>query len=51
MKLDVSDDDVFQEKTVPSGTMLAGWSLLVRALAIAGPVRPPELCLRAARPR
>jgi hypothetical protein len=42
MKLDVSDDDVFQEKTVPSGTMLAGWSLLVRALAIAGPVRHPS---------
>jgi hypothetical protein len=42
MRLDVSDVDVFQEKTVPHGTKLAGWSLLVRSLAIAGPVRHPS---------
>ena len=42
MRLDVSDTDVFQEKTVPHGTNLAGWSLLVRTLAIAGPVRHPS---------
>lgn len=42
MRLDVSDVDVFQEKTVPHGTKLAGWSLLVRALSVAGPVRHPS---------
>jgi hypothetical protein len=42
MRLDVSDVVVFQEKTVPHGTKLAGWSLLVRALDIAGPVRHPS---------
>ena len=42
MRLDVSDVDVFQEKTLPHGTELAGWSLLARALSIAGPVRHPS---------
>jgi hypothetical protein len=42
MRLDASDVGVFQEKTVPHGTKLAGWSLLVRALSIAGPVRHPS---------
>jgi len=31
----------FQEKTVPHGTKLAGWSLLVNDLRIAAPVRRP----------
>ena len=39
MRLDVGEVDVFQEETVPRGTKLAGWSLLVQALNIAGPVR------------
>jgi hypothetical protein len=42
MRLDVGDVDVFQEKTVPRGTKLAGWSRLVQALSIAGPVRHPS---------
>jgi len=33
---------VFQEKTVPNGTRLAGWAALVHALAIPGPVRRPS---------
>ena len=33
---------VFQEKTVPNGTRLAGWAALVHALAIPAPVRRPS---------
>lgn len=33
---------VFQEKTVPNGTRLAGWSALVRELGIKAPVRRPS---------
>jgi hypothetical protein len=33
---------IFQEKTVPDGTKLAGWAALVHALAIQAPVRRPS---------
>jgi len=41
MKLDVSDDDVFQEKTVPSGTMLAAGPARARTCH-RRPVRHPS---------
>ena len=42
MKLDPAPITVFQEKTVPDGTRLAGWAALVHALAIPAPVRRPS---------
>jgi hypothetical protein len=42
MKLNPAPITVFQEKTVPNGTRLAGWAVLVHALAIPGPVRQPS---------
>ena len=42
MKLDSAPIAVFQEKTVPNGTRLAGWAALVHALPIPGPVRRPS---------
>src|SRR5271157_3635663 len=42
MKLDLAPIMVFQEKTIPNGTRLAGWAALVHALAIPGPVRRPS---------
>jgi hypothetical protein len=39
MKLNPAPITVFQEKAVPNGTRLAGWAVLVHALAIPGPVR------------
>ncbi len=33
---------VFQEKTVPDGTRLAGWAALIQALALQAPVRKPS---------
>jgi hypothetical protein len=42
MKIDPAPTSVFQEKTVPNGTRLAGWAALVHALAIPGPVRRPS---------
>jgi hypothetical protein len=33
---------VFQHKTVPGGTKLAGWAALVQKLALRGPVRRPS---------
>ena len=33
---------VFQERTVPAGSRLAGWSQLTRSLGIAAPVRKPS---------
>src|SRR5665811_2574010 len=42
MKLDPAPIAVFQEKTVPNGTRLAGWAALVHALPIPGPVRRPS---------
>ncbi len=39
MKLAPAPVAVFQEKTVPDGTRLAGWAAIVQALALKGPVR------------
>lgn len=41
MNLTAADVPVFQEKTVPQGTKLAGWARLVQALGISAPVRSP----------
>src|ERR1039458_8643506 len=42
MRLALAPIAVFQEKTVPDGTRLAGWAALVQALALRGPVRRPS---------
>lgn len=42
MKLALTPTAVFQGKTVPNGTRLAGLAALVHALAIAGPIRRPS---------
>ena len=39
MYLESAPIAVFQENTIPGGTMLAGWAALVHALAIPAPVR------------
>ena len=43
MRIDTTPVQVFQEKTVPTGTRLAGWAALVRALNVQAPVRRPSL--------
>jgi hypothetical protein len=42
MKLDLGAPAIFQEKSVPDGSQLAGWAALVQALAISAPVRRPS---------
>jgi hypothetical protein len=42
MKLAPAPITVFQEKTVPYGTKLAGWAALVHALAVPAPIRRPS---------
>jgi hypothetical protein len=42
MRLAPAPIAVFQDKTVPDGTRLAGWAALVQALALRGPVRRPS---------
>lgn len=42
MKLHFNETTAFQENTVPDNAKLAGWAALVRALAIAAPVRRPS---------
>ena len=42
MKLDLEPRGFFQEKPVPTGTRLAGWSALVHSLGIAAPVCRPS---------
>lgn len=42
MKINSAPITVFQEKTVPNGTKLAGWAALVHALDIPGLVRQPN---------
>ena len=42
MRLEAAPIAVFQEKTVPDGTRLAGWAALVQALALQAPVRRPS---------
>ncbi len=42
MKLELGLIAVFQERTVPASTRLAGWAALVQALALPVPVRRPS---------
>jgi hypothetical protein len=42
MRLPSPNIGVFQHKTVPGGTKLAGWAALVQKLALRGPVRRPS---------
>src|ERR1039458_8316786 len=42
MRLAPAPIAVFQEKTVPDGTRLAGWAALVQVLALRGPLRRPS---------
>src|SRR5438445_7196849 len=42
MHLDTASTPIFQERTVPDGTKLAGWAALARAFAIRAPVRRPS---------
>ena len=42
MKLELPTETIFQEKSVPKGTRLAGWAALVQALALQAPVRRPS---------
>ncbi len=41
MKLNTTPIQVFQERTVPAGTRLAGWAALVSTLAVQAPVHQP----------
>jgi len=42
MRLQLPAAAIFQEKTVPAGSRLAGWGLLTQTLAIPAPVRKPS---------
>jgi len=42
MKLEFGTSTIFQDKSIPPGTRLAGWSALARTLGIAAPVRHPS---------
>jgi GAF domain-containing protein len=42
MRLELAPITIFQEKTVPAGTRLAGWAALVQAFAISAPMRRPS---------
>jgi hypothetical protein len=42
MRLDNAPTPIFQDRTVPDGTRLAGWAALVRAFAIQAPGRRPS---------
>ena len=42
MQIETGPIAVFQERTVPAGTKLAGWAALVRAFNIAAPARRPS---------
>jgi hypothetical protein len=42
MQIETGPIAVFQESTVPAGTKLVGWAAIVRACAIAAPVRQPS---------
>ena len=41
MRLDPAPTPIFQEKTIPAGTRLAGWAAFAHTLGIAAPVRRP----------
>src|SRR5260370_24085329 len=42
MKLETPGVRVFQQRTVPAGSRLAGWALLAQTLAIPAPLRRPS---------
>lgn len=42
MRLKVNQDSTFQERLIPAGTKLVGWSALVNALNVKAPVRRPS---------
>ncbi len=42
MQIDTGPVTIFQERTVPAGSRLAGWAALASALDIAAPVRRPS---------
>src|SRR5437899_2897840 len=42
MKLASEPFAIFQEKTIPGGARLAGWSAIVHALAMPGPIHRPS---------
>jgi hypothetical protein len=42
MKLETPTTAIFQEKTVPAGTRLAGWALLAQHFDVRAPVRNPS---------
>jgi len=42
MQIDTSPSTVFQERSVPTGSKLAGWAALVNAFKIQAPVRRPS---------
>ena len=42
MRLEGAPIVIFQEKTVPNGTRLAGWAALIHSLALWAPVRRPS---------
>jgi hypothetical protein len=46
MKLELPTETIFQERSVPKGTRLAGWAALVQALALLAPVRRPSCVSR-----
>jgi hypothetical protein len=43
LRIDTSPVQVFRERTVPTGTRLAGWAAVVRALNVQAPVRHPSV--------
>jgi hypothetical protein len=42
MRLDLAGNTIFQDKAVPDGAKLAGWTALVRTFGIQAPVRHPS---------
>jgi hypothetical protein len=42
MRLELAPVAIFQEKTVPDATRLAGWAALTHSLSVSAPVRSPS---------
>ena len=42
MKLTATEGSIFQDRLIPAGTKLAGWSALVHSLEVEAPVRRPS---------
>ena len=43
MRIDTSPVQVFQEKTIPASTRLAGWAALIHTLNVKAPIRRPTV--------